>query len=140
MNRLTAVEHLGADVLEGMEWPFKHAPALVALIGDGLKREPEVKTVVITMVQKFEAIGPDALGAYAAKGGNFIEDAAVAEDVKSAFSSFTGTFLPTIEAAYKELKKDARITAGTDPETLPAAVEAAMEAVLNPGLHTVVPA
>lgn len=142
MNMLTAVEHLGADVLKGIEWPFHHAAALAALIGDGLKKEPEVKTVVVTLVQKFEAIGPDALAAYASKGANIGADVATAEDVKAAFSYFTGTFLPVVEAAYKTLKADAKIPAGTDPATLPAAVEAATEAVLTPGpgLHTVVPA
>ena len=135
---LTAVEHLGGDVLRGIEWPFQHAAALAALIGDGLKREPEVKTVVVTLVQKFEAIGPDALAAYGSKGANIVEDAATLEDVKAAFSYFTGTFLPTVEAAYKQLKSDADLPADSVPA--PAAVLAGEPAtVAGPGLHNVVP-
>lgn len=139
MNLLQGIEHVGEEIAKGIEWPFKHAAKLAALIGDGLKDTPAVKTAIVQLVQKAEGVSPDFAAAITGDGLNIGADLKCLGDVQTFFLYFKGTFLPVIEKAYADLKKDI-----ADPETpapiVPAASSPAPAIQPGPGLHNVVPA
>lgn len=103
MSLKTVVEKIVADV----EYPFVHAPKFVTLIDEAVKGEPAIKAAVINLVKAAELAIADGAIAVAAKGIDLPADLAEVHDIESFFTYFKGTFLPLIEAEYKELSATA---------------------------------
>jgi hypothetical protein len=137
MNLLEGIEHVGEDIAKGIEWPFKHAAKLAALIGDGLRDAPAVKHAIIQLVQKAEGLSPDFVAAVTADGLNLGADLKCLVAAQGFFVYFKTTFLPVVEKAYADLKKDMSTPATAGPSS-PA--PAGDELQPGPGLHNVVPA
>lgn len=136
MNVFEAIGHVGEDILKGIEWPFVNAAKISAVIGDTLKDEPEVKQVIVQLVQKAESVTPDFVTAIGANGINVSADLKSLADVQTFFQYFKNTFLPVIEKAYAEIKKDVQTATAAPSSPAPAAAEL----TTGPGLHNVVPA
>ena len=130
MSVLTVIKKIGERVLSVVEYPFKHAIAIEELISDGLKDEPATKDAIVGLVEQFEAVGSDVVGDVATNGLNLTSDLKTIADVRALFAFYQNTFLPAIEAAYADLKKDIPV----------APAPAADVAQPGPGLHTVSPA
>lgn len=101
---------IGDKILQVVEYPFKHAAQIASILSKGLNAaevavadEPEVKTLIVQLVENFEKLGPDVLSDIASKGLDIEADAQTVEDVKAAFAYFTGSFLPAIEKIYEGL-------------------------------------
>lgn len=104
---------VGVDVLKVLQWPFVHTAMLAKVLDrtyvtaqDAIKDEPQVRELILGLVQNFEKLGPDTLAALASKGTDIGADIRTVEDVRAAFQYFTGTFLPQVEAIYKGLETD----------------------------------
>lgn len=136
MSFITVIKKIGEKVISIVEWPIKHSVLLFDMLKDFEEDEPKVKTAIVGLVQQFEALGPDVVQALAEKGLDIPEDLKAIADVKSLFAYFTGTFLPTIEDAYADFKKDS----GADASATTGAVAASSGPQPGPGAHTVVPA
>lgn len=134
MSVLTVIKKIGDKVISVVEWPFKHAAMLETLLSDGLKDAPQVKTAIVGLVEQFGAVEPDFVAAITADGLNLGADLKGIADVKNLFVYFTQTFLPVVEKAYADLKKDV-----PSVPALPVAA-AASAAQPGPGLHSVTPA
>ncbi len=98
----------GKNTLKVIEYPFTRTAQFVAVLGTALKDEPEVKAAVVGLVKAAEAVIADAGEDVAAKGINIPEDLQTVADVKAFFVYFTGSFLPAVEAAYKDIDADTK--------------------------------
>jgi len=118
---LNALKKIGAVIT----WPIRHSVMLGKMLVDFEQDEPKVKDVIVGLVEKFEALGPQAAAAIAARGLNIPADFAVEQGVKDLFSYFTETFLPTVEEAYSDFEAARQI--GADAGSLAgAAIEKAI--------------
>jgi hypothetical protein len=142
MSVITVIKKIGERVLSVVEWPFKHAITVEKLLGDALKDTPEAKTVIVGLVEQFEAIGSDTVAAVATGGANITADLKDLQDVQALFAYWQNTFLPTMEKVYADMKQDVPSTA-TSTESAVASTAASpatsdSSAVqTGPGLHTV---
>ena len=121
------------NIGKGIIWPFEHLAALIGVLNDALKDTPEVKSAVVGLVGMIAAIGKDGALAVAGKGLNLPEDLATVSDAEALFAYTQQTFLPAIEAAFKDIKKDI-----TDVNA--ATVVEVPQLQPGPGLHNVTPA
>jgi len=78
-------------------------------LGTALKDTPEVKTAVVALIKAAEAVDVDAVGAIAAKGIDLPEDLKAIADVQAFFALFKKSFVPTVEAAYKDVEADTEV-------------------------------
>jgi hypothetical protein len=113
---LNALKKIGAVIT----WPIRHSVMLGKMLVDFERDEPKVKDVIIGLVEKFEALGPQAALAIAARGLNIPADLAVEQGVKNLFAYFTETFLPTVEEAYSDFEAARQI--GADAASVTGAV------------------
>lgn len=121
---LDALRKIGAVIT----WPVRHSIMLGKMLVDFEQDEPKVKDVIIGLVEKFEALGPQAAAAIAARGFNIPVDIGVEQGVKALFTYFTETFLPTVEEAYSDFEAARQL--GADVAT--AAGAAIAKAVADP--------
>lgn len=131
MSLKTFFVKVGKDILAAVEYPFKHAAQLAAVLGkivmdsgEAVAEAPEAKQLLIGLVEAFEKLGPDVLADLAAKGLNFAADAQTVSDLQAAFRYLTGTFFPGVEKLYDALvDPPVVVTSGTPllPVTAPAA-------------------
>jgi len=112
-------EKIAEDVGKVVAWPFDHAAKLIELIDAGMKDAPAAKAAVIGLIQKGESlvtggavIGAEGAAAVAADGTNAAADTAVlvgveteATNAESFWRYFTGTFIPEVEAIYKDVEQ-----------------------------------
>lgn len=132
---LNALKKVGAVIT----WPIRHSVMLGKMLVDFEKDEPQVKDVIVGLVEKFEALGPQAALAIGDRGLNFAADASVEQGIKNLFTYFTETFLPTVEEAYSDFEAARQIGAdvvqaagaavehvAADPEPSPAEVRVAV--------------
>lgn len=102
------LEVAGKDALKVIEYPFARTAQFVAVLGTALKDEPEVKAAIVGLVKAAETVIADASEDVATKGINIPEDLQTVTDVRAFFTYFTGSFLPAVEAAYKDIEADAK--------------------------------
>jgi hypothetical protein len=106
-------ESFGEKVLHGLEdvaefpvklitWGEKAEKVLSSAIGD----QPELKTVLTTLVAKAESIGSAGLTAGAGSGLNLVADSAVLADATDFFTYVKATVVPLIESIYDQVKTD----------------------------------
>ena len=97
------VEVIGRDVLNVAEWPFKHLSQLIGTLAAALKNEPQVKTAVVGLISAIESLTADIAADVAANGLNVASDVLTATAAESLLIYVQKTFLPAIEAAYKDI-------------------------------------
>ena len=88
------------------------------MLGTALKDTPSVKDALVQLIKSAESIDVDAIGAVATRGLDVPEDLKVIADVQAFFLLFKNSFLPVVEAAYKEISAD--VKAPEAPTTTPA--------------------
>jgi len=107
------------EVGKVIAWPFDHAAKLIELIDAGMKDAPAAKAAVIGLIQKGEslvtggaAVGTEVAAAAASDGTNIAADAAAvggveveAQNAESFWAYFKGTFIPEVEAIYKDVEQ-----------------------------------
>jgi len=135
MSVLTIIKKIGDKVISIVEWPVKHAAMLAAFLGSVKKDYPATKTALVSLVEKFEAIGPEAMAAIAAKGFDVPDDLKTMADLEGLFSYVQTVLLPTIEADYADFETDKAIA-----PTVTVAAPTAEAVSVSPGLHNIVPA
>ena len=107
MNKFEqVVTTVGKDALKVVEFPFTRSLQFVKVLGDAMTQEPKVREAVIELVKAGEVIVGDGVLDVASKGLDLVSDLKTIADVQAFFRLFAGTFLPVVEAAYKELKAD----------------------------------
>lgn len=116
MSVITVIKKIGEKILSIVEWPIVHSVMLFEMLKDFEEDEPKVKTAIVGLVEQFEALTPDVLEALADKGMDIPEDMKAAADVKALFSYFKDKFLPAIEDAYADFKKDTGIAVVQQPD------------------------
>jgi hypothetical protein len=93
-----------------------------------------VKTAIVGLVEQFGTVEPDFVNLITEKGLNLGDDLKGVKDVEVLFNYFKNTFLPVIETAYADLKKDVPAApAPGNTGVVPPAVVA-----VGAGLHTTV--
>ena len=111
-------EKIAEDVGRVVAYPFTHAAKLIELIDKGLADEPAAKAAIVGLIQKGEslisggaAVGTSVTAAASSDGTNLAADAAavvaVETEAKSAetfWQYFTGTFIPEVEAIWKDVE------------------------------------
>ena len=103
-NIVKGVEAVGKDVLHVVEYPFVHAAQMVAVLTEAMKDEPTVKQAIVGLVDQAEGVDVDAVAAIASKGINLADDLKALQDAASFFAYFKNSFLPVVEAAYKDIQ------------------------------------
>lgn len=76
------------------------------MLGSTLKDEPAVRQAVEGLVKAAEVVIADGGADVASKGLDLNSDLKTVADVQSFFRYFADTFLPIVEAAYKDLEAD----------------------------------
>jgi hypothetical protein len=124
--------------------PFVHTTKIIEILTDVLKDEPTVKTAVVGLIQQIESVVKDATYAASAYGLNMTDDVAEIIAAKALFEYVKSTFLPDVEAVYKDLAVDIEASDSTTTSTTTTAAAisttetAAAETVsVGPGLHAV---
>ena len=99
-------ETIGTDVLKGVEAPFKFIDKAEQVLATAIKDEPELKTVITTLVQKASTIGAAVTLDVSEKGVNLIDDATTLSELKDFFTYFNASVVPVIESVYGQVKTD----------------------------------
>lgn len=148
MSLLDVLKKIGAVVT----WPIRKAEMLEKILATALKDEPQVKQVVVGVVEQFESIDADVVAAVASGGVNIAADMKGYADIVAFFKYMKETALPTIEQTYTQLKLDTEggetapasggSASGGDPATpappvpaAPALPTAPVPVVMEPTLH-----
>jgi hypothetical protein len=111
---------------------------VIETLNTALKDEPAVKVAVVGLISKIETLTKDGAVAVAADGIDVPDDVATVAAAQTLYAYVTQTFLPAIEAAYKDVEGDVKVP--TPAEAVAAAVGSAVasaDAQTGPGLHTV---
>lgn len=94
------------DVAKGIEYPISFLVKAESVITSAIKDQPEIKSAVISLITQAESVIGDVATASAAKGINLASDAKALSDAESFFEYFKSTFIPLVEAVYKEVAAD----------------------------------
>jgi hypothetical protein len=132
--KMNVFENVVEKIGKAIAYPFIHAAQVIEVLTTALHDEPAVKTAVVGLIQQIEMLDKDGASALAAKGINIPEDMATLADAKALWQYVTDTFLPAVEAAYKDFDADLQ-TANAAPAA--DATPVADAAMAGPGLHTV---
>lgn len=137
-------EKVAKEVGTVIAYPFFHVTKIIEILTDVLKDEPTVKTAVVGLIQQIESVVKDATYAASAYGLNMTDDVAEIIAAKALFEYVKSTFLPDVEAVYKDLAVDIEASDSTTTSTTTTAAAtsitetAAAETVsVGPGLHAV---
>lgn len=137
-------EKVAKEVGTVIAYPFVHTTKIIEILTDVLKDEPTVKTAVVGLIQQIESVVKDATYAASAYGLNMTDDVAEIIAAKALFEYVKSTFLPDVEAVYKDLAVDIEASDSTTTSTTTTAAAisttetAAAETVsVGPGLHAV---
>lgn len=123
-------ERVMVDIGKGIEYPFKHGAQIVELLGMALKDEPALKDAIQGLIAQIGVCTADGVVVISAKGLDLTADLAEIAAAKALFGYVVNTFLPEVEAVYKDMKPEIDgLTASVDSAPQP-----------GPGLHNVVPA
>lgn len=143
MSVLQVIKKIGEKIISIVEWPIKHSVLLAKYFISAEKDFPATRAAFLGLVQRVEAIGPDALAALAANGFNVADDVKVGTDLAGLFAYIKDDVLPVIESDYADYEKDVQPQAPgqpTIPDPLQGSAAVAAEAKPGPGLSAVVPA
>lgn len=102
-NAITTVGH---DIKVGIEDVFKSVPKVISVLSTAQKDAPAVKNAVLGLVSQFTAPTTAGSAAVASDGTNVIADVATLSAGEAFIEYFERTFLPEVEAVYKEVKQD----------------------------------
>ncbi len=103
------------DVAKVVVYPFTHTAHFIAVLGTAMKDEPAVRTAIEGLVQAAEVVIADGGADVASKGLNLVSDVKTIADAQAFFKYFAGSFLPLVEAAYKELQANVSTPAPSTP-------------------------
>jgi hypothetical protein len=134
-----SVKTVLVDIGHVVAWPLEHGAQLVKTLEDALKDEPQVKTAVTGLIAEIGVVTADGAIVVSSKGVDLVADAAALVAAKQLFSYVLNTFLPAVQAVYKDLAPDVQALE-TPAAPAPAPAAAVAGPVPGPGLHTVVPA
>jgi hypothetical protein len=109
-NVLNTLGHVGLDIVHAIEVPFKFIIKADKVLNTVVKDQPELASVLATLVQKAEEVGAASLLAGSDKGLNLAEDAAALAQVEAFFAWFKATVVPEIEKVFDEIKTDLAAT------------------------------
>ena len=141
-----AFERFFKKVGHVIEWPFVHGEEVIEILTTALKDTPAVKTAITGLVAKIKQVAEDSALAIAARGLDVPDDIQTVTDAKELWTYVTGTFLPAVEAACKDLELDVTTADPAPPvpvvaATAAPATEPAFATTLSgPGLHNAVSA
>lgn len=146
----SALEHVGEDILHGIEWPFKNAIEFGKFLATAIAEEGPVRTVTVGLIDQIQTLLTDGSGIISSDGINLPADVKVITDLQSLDAYWLNTALPAYKAAFGAFEADANsgntpapsTETTTDSSSAPAsdAAVAAPAVVPAPGLHNVVPA
>lgn len=129
MSVLTVIKKIGEKVLSIVEYPFKKADQIEAILTTVDNKFPNTKAAVVETVQLLEALGEDTLSALAEKGMDIPDDLKVSADIQAFFTYVKANLFPVIDADYEALQTDLG-TAPAAPAAQPAA--ASLPTLPNP--------
>lgn len=135
---MNGFEKFFAKVGKAIAWPFEHSIQVIETLSAALKDEPEVKTAIVGLVSQIKTLTEDGAVAVAAKGIDVPDDLATVAAAQTLFAYVTQTFLPAIEAAYKDVETAAKVP--TPEEAVAAVVSGAVASSVaqsGPGLAAV---
>ena len=125
---------IGGKVLDVLKYPFVHAAKTAHILAATGEDLPEVKDLIVGLVEAGEKVGIDAVLAVGEKGLSIPDDLNAIKDAQAFFAYFKSTFLPGVEKIYDDIT-----TASGEADTLQPAIEAAaapaaahIEAKLSP--------
>jgi hypothetical protein len=95
---LTVVEDIG----KGIAWPFIHLSRAINILQTTNKDYPQVRDAVVGLVTHVQTVATDFAAAAEADGLNVAADAAELAAALDLFKYCRDTFIPRIEAAYKD--------------------------------------
>lgn len=105
-NPLPVMEHIGEDILHGVEQPFKLIARAERVLATAIKNQPELKDAITTLVSKCEVIGADTMRDIGERGLNLADDLATAQAIAALGEFLKSTFVPLVEKLYGEIKTD----------------------------------
>lgn len=103
---VTKLEDVGKDIVKVIEDPFKFVVKAEKVLQTAITDQPELKTVLTTMVQKAEEVGASAVLAGSSKGLNLAEDATALQQAQAFFEYFKASVVPVIEKVFAQVKAD----------------------------------
>ena len=124
---LTVFEDIGKVIA----WPFVHVSRTISILTTTLKDYPAVRTAVVGLVQECGTVAADVEAAAAAAGTNIPADATALAAGQALYTYVTKTFLPAVEAAYKD-----EVSAATTDAAAAAATAAARSAAAKKAAAT----
>ena len=83
-------------------------PHVVSLLNTAIKNEPQVKTLIQTLITEAGTVISTGGTAVASEGTNLLADAATLAAAEAFFTYFKNIFLPAAESLYKDLAADAK--------------------------------
>jgi len=107
-NVLHEVEHVGEEIVKGIEFPFKFAAKAEKVLATIITDDPAARTVLTALVQKCEAIGADTLKDIGEKGLNLQDDASTIAAIQALGSYIKDTVVPFIEQVYGQVAADVK--------------------------------
>lgn len=124
---LTVLEDVGKVIA----WPFVHLSRTISILQTTMKDYPAVRTAVVGLVTQVQTVAVDASAAAAADELNPELDAAELAAAVTLFKYCRDTFLPQVEAAYKD-----EVNAATGAAQAAAAASAAKSAAATKAAAT----
>ena len=100
------VKGIGVKIVHGLEIPVKIFQKVDIVIQDVIKDEPELKSLITTMVAKAETIGMDTLGAVGDRGVNLVLDEKDIADMVDFFKFVNTSVVPEFIKIYGQIKTD----------------------------------
>lgn len=140
MNPLTILKDIG----KGIAWPFVHGAQLLSILNTALRDEPAVKTAVTGLIAQIGMLTAEGSVVISGQGLNITADMAELVAAKALWSYVVNTFLPAVDAAWKDVASEVQAleSAGDDAAKAAAPAPAPASAVdvpqPGPGLDKVV--
>jgi len=102
-------------VLNTIEYPYvetkefiHHMVQAEKVLATTIKNTPELKAELLTLISKSTVLASLIASDVASKGLNIANDLTTLQTIVDTAKYITETFLPTVEAIYKELKDDVK--------------------------------
>ena len=113
MSISTLTKHVGhdikiaaVDVAHVIEAPISLLVKAEKVLASAIKDQPDVKAAVINLIKQAETVISDVTIVSASKGLDLASDAKALADAEIFFQYFRSTFIPLVEAVYKEVAAD----------------------------------
>jgi hypothetical protein len=95
-------ETVGKDIIKAVDY----LPHVISLLDTAIKDEPEVKTLIATLVTQASAVISTGTAAVSGEGVNLTADLATLASAEAFFTYFKNTFIPAAEGLYKDIAAD----------------------------------